>query len=558
MPAHHSVQCNSAQPDIDGQAGPPTRVNTVSNQDFLFERMTKCGLEFFVAYASWNKSFGSLQEWSCSPKLHVSIGEGSGQHTTPFSISSKHFTSICTGYGFSEPFLRKIVAKAPMFEYRFDYGSTSPSYLEIAMSTFENDSFFCLLRYDLKERSLKVLIFLKGMDHLRTRPLRPEDLLAWLESNRTILQRHPLMVLNTILEFIQHEAHQHVRWRLELYSLESRLGVTRDGDSLRLGGYAEVDHDFALLNADLAGLAKKLADTELSASTIHEHAKALQRLIGICEEYQETIKDQDNPLAKLFFSEQKEEIQATILRSELYLRNMKMAHSVLQSLSAVLYNRISKQDTDSMKTIAVVTLVFLPATFVSAIFSTGIFNFHAGESSDDPKTVSRYGWVYLLLCILSTTLTLVSWVCWYRWGRVWLEKLKFSRIHSERKRPRIGVKTEQDSNNPLGGTPPKQSGNHDSQISPDITPAVLRSARTRFNGSTGWNVFDKSVSRHVSRHGSLAEEVERGEAGETSHSIPDRQPPRHESRAQARFFGTVDANSASGDAIIINGSIQHF
>jgi Mg2+ and Co2+ transporter CorA len=208
-----------------------------------------------------------------------------------------------------------------------------------------------------------------------------------------------------------------------------------------------VDHDFALLNADLAGLAKKLADTELSASTILEHAKAFKRLIEICEEYEETKTCRQSQSTRPIVSEQKEEIQATIIRAELYLRNMKMAQDSLQSLSAVLYNRINKQDTDSMKTIAVVTLVFLPATFVSAVFSTGVFNFHASESSDHPRTISKYGWVYLLVCLLSTTLTLVSWVCWYRWGRVWLEKLKFSKIHSDgrKKNPEDSVEARRDS-----------------------------------------------------------------------------------------------------------------
>jgi len=115
---------------------------------------------------------------------------------------------------------------------------------------------------------------------------------------------------------------------------------------------------------------------------------------------------------------------------------MKMTQDILQSFSAVLYNRVSKQDTDSMKTIAVVTLVFLPATLVSTVFSTGIFNFHASESPDSPKTVSKYGWIYLLLCILLTMLTLSSWVCWYRWVRVWLDKLQFSRVHLDIKERR--------------------------------------------------------------------------------------------------------------------------
>jgi len=169
--------------------------------------------------------------------------------------------------------------------------------------------------------------------------------------------------------------------------MESRLGVTRHGEYLKQIGYPDIDYDFALLNADLAGISKKVADSVLSASTILEHAKCLQRLVSVCEEY-ETVKlpGQNQPASQLL-SEQREEIQATILRSELYLKHMQMAQSLLQSLTAVLYNRISKQDTDSMKTIAVVTLVFLPATFVSAVFSTGIFNFQASEPPDRPRTI---------------------------------------------------------------------------------------------------------------------------------------------------------------------------
>ena len=68
-----------------------------------------------------------------------------------------------------------------------------------------------------------------------------------------------------------------------------------------------------------------------------------------------------------------------------------MAQAILQSLEAVIYNRINKQDTDAMKTIAVVALAFLPATFVSAVFSTGVFDFHASDPPDEPRTISKYG-----------------------------------------------------------------------------------------------------------------------------------------------------------------------
>jgi hypothetical protein len=402
---------------FSGQAGPSIHLNLGREYlDVLDERQIMPGLEYFVKYASWNASEDRLQTWSCTPNLQVSIGEGSGQQSSAFSIGSQRFCSVCAEIGFSQSFLQKVVAKAPMFEYRFDFPelaneSTTPSHLELAMSTYENDSFFCLLRYDLKKKKSKVLIFLKARDYLRKRSLLPQDLVAWFNLNREIMYRHPLMVLNILLYFVQYEAHQYVRWRLELYNLESRLGVTRRGIFLREGGYAQVDYDFALLNADLAGLAKKLADTVLSASTILEHAKSLQRLIGYCEAYEAVNISGQNSPAKPVVSEQKEEIQTTIIRAELYLHHINMAQTSLQSLSAVLYNRINKQDTDSMKTIAVVTLVFLPAAFVSAIFSTGIFNFHASEPPEQPRTISKYGWLYLLVCLLSRSLTLVSWVC---------------------------------------------------------------------------------------------------------------------------------------------------
>ena len=91
--------------------------------------------------------------------------------------------------------------------------------------------------------------------------------------------------MNVLLEFIQFRAHPYVHWTHELYNLEARLGVTRDSESLKQYGYTGVDHDFALLNADLAGVAKKFAYPELSASKLLEHAKGLKRLVGIWEDY---------------------------------------------------------------------------------------------------------------------------------------------------------------------------------------------------------------------------------------------------------------------------------
>ncbi|CZR54672.1 uncharacterized protein PAC_04556 [Phialocephala subalpina] len=399
----------------------------VSDKDVGLDDLDLSGIQGFTSDAAFSNT-DSIRTWSCSPRLEVMIGLGSGQNASPFSVTEPQFENICKDMEFSELFLQKIIARASMFEHQWVFsGATSqPSHLELSISVFENDSFFFLLRYNILLGAVKCLLLLKSMGYLKTKPLKVQDMIQWLETKRGILCRRPLLIVNAILEFMQSRAHEYLRWRLELYNMESRLGVTRNGQLLLMRGYEDVSYDFGLLNADLASIAKQIADTELSVSTMMEQAKAFQRLVKICEACE--AESGTNKKQPLTVSEQDEEVQATITRAELYLKHTKMAQDVLQSLTAVLYNRINKQDTDSMKTIAVVTLVFLPATFISAVFSTGIFHFHASEAPDHPKTVSRYGWVYLLVCILSTTLTILSWVCWYKWGRHWLVKREFSQM----------------------------------------------------------------------------------------------------------------------------------
>lgn len=601
MPAPQPGISDAAMSDVSsGLDSQPTNLKLDKKIGVPFQRKVTASLGPLANNPKWKTSDDEpLKEWSCSQALEVKIGTGSGQITTPFSISSKKFTSVSTEFGFSQSFLQKVVTKAPIFEYQFTFPELTktyspPSYLEIAMSTFENDSFFCLLRYNMKEKSSKVLIFLKDMDHLKERPLDPEYLSAWFTAKEVILQRHPLIILNVIFEFIQREAHQYVRWRVELYGLEARLGVTRDGTSLRSGGYSGTDHDFALLNADLAGLAKKFADTELSASTILEHAKAFQRLVDLCEQYEASNAAEQSQSARPIISEQKEEIQATIIRAELYLYNMKMTHQMLQSLSAVLYNRINKQDTDSMKTIAVVTLVFLPATFVSAIFSTGIFNFHASDPSDHPRTVSKYGWVYLLVCLLSTAFTLVSWVCWYRWGRVWLEKLKFSRMQAGVKRnPKDVLEATDDSNTSLLWMASSADQNDTALEGGEIPPGTNTSQPKRppspmprvsiFNGSTvqnyGVSDFTLTNINQVSIRSENEVDLEAGPiprskttslldkpprvSGSNQNSISEepeagQMPPVNlisawpNNLADDRFYGSVVGNKTTGRSTMLN------
>ncbi|KAL8729492.1 MAG: hypothetical protein Q9181_004984 [Wetmoreana brouardii] len=72
----------------------------------------------------------------------------------------------------------------------------------------------------------------------------------------------------------------------------------------------------------------------------------------------------------------------------------------------------TKDDSTAMKTLAAVTVVFLPSTFVAALFSMPLFNWDtqtAGHSA-----VSTQFWVYWAVSIPLTIVTLALWFAWMR------------------------------------------------------------------------------------------------------------------------------------------------
>ncbi|QIW98177.1 hypothetical protein AMS68_003695 [Peltaster fructicola] len=78
--------------------------------------------------------------------------------------------------------------------------------------------------------------------------------------------------------------------------------------------------------------------------------------------------------------------------------------------------KLAREDSEVSKTIAVLGLLFLPGTLVSAIFSTSFFNFTPG-SDDEPArwSVSEKFWIYWVVTGILTALILATWTLWRRW-----------------------------------------------------------------------------------------------------------------------------------------------
>ena len=68
----------------------------------------------------------------------------------------------------------------------------------------------------------------------------------------------------------------------------------------------------------------------------------------------------------------------------------------------------SKHDSTSMKTLAAVTVVFLPGTFVASLFSMSMFDWQANAES---VLTSRF-WIYWAVTIPLTLATICAWYLW--------------------------------------------------------------------------------------------------------------------------------------------------
>ena len=87
--------------------------------------------------------------------------------------------------------------------------------------------------------------------------------------------------------------------------------------------------------------------------------------------------------------------------------NLSIQHANMQIAEAS--RRIAEatmSDSASMKTIAILTMVFLPGTAVASFFSITMFNWSADQGQE---VVSGYLWVYFVLAVPLTAIVLAIW-----------------------------------------------------------------------------------------------------------------------------------------------------
>ena len=74
---------------------------------------------------------------------------------------------------------------------------------------------------------------------------------------------------------------------------------------------------------------------------------------------------------------------------------------------------------------AVLTLFFLPSTFLAALFSTDFFDL---SSDGRGLTVHQELWIYVVVALILTILVMIIWFWWYRGGlKSTIERAKLKR-----------------------------------------------------------------------------------------------------------------------------------
>ncbi|KAK4132809.1 hypothetical protein BT67DRAFT_450775 [Trichocladium antarcticum] len=100
------------------------------------------------------------------------------------------------------------------------------------------------------------------------------------------------------------------------------------------------------------------------------------------------------------------QFQITLLRS-LKLRSDSNQERLRNEVNLA-FNNLARQDNSVMKSIALLTMIFLPATFISAIFSTTFFNY----ADDGSWQISDKLWIYWATTVPGTIVIVILWRIW--------------------------------------------------------------------------------------------------------------------------------------------------
>ncbi|KAI0505640.1 hypothetical protein F5B22DRAFT_516044 [Xylaria bambusicola] len=151
---------------------------------------------------------------------------------------------------------------------------------------------------------------------------------------------------------------------------------------------------------DKSGFAASL-DPDTLEGLRETGTKMKERLKHLIDEFDEHIRKCANIIEGVGLASQLEWNQ--IGRKDTFT-NLQIAHNGLKVAQH------TRRDSELMKSIALLTMVFLPATFVATLFSMGIFSWKGPRG--EILSVSPWIWLYVAVTVAITSVTLGTWYLW--------------------------------------------------------------------------------------------------------------------------------------------------
>ncbi|KAF6824563.1 hypothetical protein CPLU01_10761 [Colletotrichum plurivorum] len=238
-------------------------------------------------------------------------------------------------------------------------------------------------------------------------PLLTSDIFAELERNRLV------EAVENILDnfFLQSDDLETTQWDpdtgMDAQKTHNYLSLCLKSRQL-IGHIGTVKRQLSKLVAEidevteqsksLSPLDQREGDSERQQTVAHVGRKMKKRLEDIIREYDDKL-DECNMV-----------ISNTSLAMQTVWNHIARQDSAVNpeiSKGNIVIARDTRHESAQMRTIAILTMIYLPLLSVAAIFSMDMFNW---EAEDGESIVSRHIWLFAALAVGLTFLTLLAWI----------------------------------------------------------------------------------------------------------------------------------------------------
>jgi hypothetical protein len=184
-------------------------------------------------------------------------------------------------------------------------------------------------------------------------------------------------------------------------------------------GYETAEGDYSSLSAKTSGASTSLA-------VLRMNIKFLRGLLAWIGEMNKTFSQQGDTLLDCIamigarldqqemlvgFLQDRANNQMTVLFNLITSQDARTGIEIARDSRTLAV--ASKLDSSSMKTLAAVSVLFLPGTFVSSFFSMPLFDYQ-----NNTMVVSNKIWMYWIVTIPLTIITILIWYLWIRHKRM--------------------------------------------------------------------------------------------------------------------------------------------